>query len=180
MSEYVSHTNLPGYVSIKEAATMLGLSEKTVYFYVENRRLPAHWAADVLMIRLEDVKNFKINPSGRPRKNTPSWHISSGKNTQFMILIHVELRNGQEEALEQKLEAIRKSGQHIFPGTVVRSIMKSDINPRRITITLVWRGAVMPDIEEREETLEAFRRELSDTIDWDTAHYDSGMILMHT
>src|SRR4051812_17176147 len=129
MSEYVGHTNLPGYVSIKEAATMLGLSEKTVYFYVENGRLPAHWAADVLMIRLEDVKNFKINPSGRPRKNTPPWRISSGDNMQFMMLIQVELRRGQQETLEQKLETIRKSGEHTFPGTVVRSVMKSDTKP---------------------------------------------------
>jgi Helix-turn-helix domain len=180
MDEYVDHPSIPGYVSIKEAAKILGISEKTVYFYVEKGRLPARWAADVLMLPLEEVNNFKLNPSGRPRKNTPPWRISSGDNTQFMTLISVQIRTDQQEAFMQKLEEIRKSGQHIFPGSVVRSIMGSDTNPGQAIITLAWRGAVMPDEAEREEALEAFRQELSDLLDWNTAQYNTGKVFMHT
>jgi quinol monooxygenase YgiN len=180
MSEYVDHPNLPGYVSIKEAAKILGISEKTVYFYVEKGRLPARWAADVLMLPLEEVNNFKLNPSGRPRKNTPPWRISSGDNTQFMTLVSVQIRANQQEAFTQKLEEIRKSGQHIFPGTVVRSIMESETNRGQAVIVLIWRGAVMPDESEREEALEAFREELADLLDWNTAQYNTGKVFMHT
>src|SRR6266571_5016627 len=117
MSESTDLPNLPGYVSIKEAAKKLGLSDKTVYSYVVNGRIPAYQAADVILVSIEEIEKFERNPSGRPRKNTPSWRIASGDNTQLATQIFVQIRSGQENALKQKLERIRKSGQHIFPGT---------------------------------------------------------------
>src|SRR5436305_4835792 len=122
MSEYLSRPNLPGYVSIKEAARILGISDKRVYEYVDEGRLPSMWAADVIMIPLDEVKRFKRRSSGRPRKSSPAWRISSGDNTQFMVSIYVQMRLGQQEALMQKLEEIRQGGQHVFPGTVARFI----------------------------------------------------------
>ncbi|GHO50895.1 hypothetical protein KSX_90580 [Ktedonospora formicarum] len=38
----------------------------------------------------------------------------------------------------------------------------------------------MPNEEERERELEAFRERLADIVDWSTAHYDSGTVLIHT
>ena len=51
--------DLPRYVSTKEAAKMLGISERRVRLYIEMKRLPAVRAADVLMLPLENVKNFQ-------------------------------------------------------------------------------------------------------------------------
>ena len=59
MSEENNRQNIPGYVSIKEAAKMLGISANRVYAYVEEGRLPSAKAAHVIMIPLEDVKKFK-------------------------------------------------------------------------------------------------------------------------
>jgi excisionase family DNA binding protein len=73
--------DLPGYVSTKEAAKMLGISERRIRLYIEMKRLPAVRAADVLMIPVENVKNFKRKIVGRPRKNTLAWRISSVENT---------------------------------------------------------------------------------------------------
>ncbi len=38
----------------------------------------------------------------------------------------------------------------------------------------------MPNEEKREQTLEAFRQALDNVLDWETAHYNTGKVLMHT
>ena len=99
MNEYAQRPNLPGYISIKEAAKLLGVSDKRVYEYVDEGRLPSTWAADVIMIPLNEVKKFKRRGSGRPRTSVPSWRISSGENIQFVTSIAVQIRPGQQQAL---------------------------------------------------------------------------------
>ena len=82
--------------------------------------------------------------------------------------------------LLQRLEEIRQRGQHNFPGTVARFIVESETIPGQLEISLVWRSTVMPSEEEREQALEAFRQALSDVLDWSTAQYSRGKVLMHT
>jgi predicted transcriptional regulator len=172
--------DLPGYVSIKEAAKMLGISERRVRLYIEMKRLPAVRAADVLMIPSEGVKNFERKIVGRPRKNLLAWRISSVENTQFMTFISVQMQPHQEKQLAQRLEEIRSSGQHVFPGTVVRYVMRSKTIPQQVEIVLVWRSTVMPGEAERGQALEAFQQALADVLDWNTAQYNSGEVMMHT
>jgi excisionase family DNA binding protein len=180
MDEYVALPSMPDYVSIKEAADMLGLSPNRVYEYVTEGRLSGVRAADVIMIPLEEVKQFQRGITGRPRKNNPKWRISPGPSMLSMTLISVHIQAGRQEAFLQKLEEIRKSGKHIFPGTIARFIMGSETNPGQAVIVLAWRGAAMPSESEREEALEAFRQELSDVLDWNTAQYNTGKVFMHT
>jgi excisionase family DNA binding protein len=172
--------DLPGYVSTKEAAKMLGISERRIRLYIEMKRLPAVRAADVLMIPAEDVKNFKRKIVGRPRKNTLAWRTSSVENTQFMTSIFVQMKDQQATPLTQKMEEIKLSGGHVFPGTVARYIVRSESVPGQVELVLIWRSTVMPDEVEREQALEAFRQALSDVLDWHTAQYHHGEILMHT
>jgi excisionase family DNA binding protein len=172
--------DLPGYVSTKEAAKILGVSERRVRLYIEMQRLPAVRAADVLLLPLEDVKNFKRKIVGRPRKNTLAWRISSSENTQFTTSISVQIRAHREKQLLQRLQEIKREGQHVFPGTVARYIVKNTSMPRLVEITLVWRRIIMPNEAEREQALEAFRQALADVLDWNTAHYSDGEVLMHT
>jgi excisionase family DNA binding protein len=179
MSDDVDLPNIPGFVSVKDAAKMLGLAERTVYEYIEEGRLSGFRAADVIMIPVEEVKNFKRGTSGRPRKNTPPWRISSGDNTQFMTLVTVQTREGRQDTLMQKLEEMRRRGQYIFPGTIVRSIVSSETNPGQAIILLIWRGTVMPDETKRAQELEAFQQALTDVVDWSTAQYNNGRVLMH-
>ncbi len=180
MSEYAGRRNLPGYVSIKDAAKILGISDKRVYEYVDEGRLPSMWAADVIMIPLAEVQKFKRKSSGRPRKSVPVWRISSGDNTQFVISITVQVRPGQQGALMQKLEEIREGGLHTFPGTITRFIVASETIPGQIEISLIWRSTVMPKEAERKRAVEAFQQALSDVLDWDTVQYNNGKVLMHT
>jgi len=178
-NEGVELPNLPNYVSIKEAAKILGISDKTVYEYVSSQRLPAVWAADVIMIALADIENFQRKAVGRPRKNVPTWRISSKDNMLFATSIDVQIRQEQQSALYERLEEIRR-GQHNFPGTVARYIMGKAVTPQKLEILLIWKSSVMPDEAERERELEAFRRALADVVDWDTAQYEDDVVYMHT
>lgn len=171
---------LPGYVSIKEAAKILGISEKTVYFYVNSKRLPATWAADVLMIPQEEVERFELKPVGRPRKNTPPWLMSTGDNTLLRLSIIVQIRPGQQGVLKERLAQMKQSTLHIFPGTIDRSISESLTSPGRIEIQLLWRSSALPDEKTRAMELEAFQQSLVDLLDWSTAQYDNSQVLLHT
>ena len=97
-----------------------------------------------------------------------------------MTLILVQMRVGKQEMLTQRLEQIRKDKQHLFPGTIARSIVGSQTNPGQVIISLIWRGTIIPDEAEREEALEAFRQALDDVLDWGSAEYNHGTAFMHT
>src|SRR5437762_9257936 len=73
MIDGVEIPNLPGYVSIKEAADILGVSDKRVYQYVRAGRLPAQRVGHILILPIEAVKQFKPSPSGRVRTKAPPW-----------------------------------------------------------------------------------------------------------
>ncbi len=180
MNDNTNSRNIPGYVSIKEAADMLGLSPNTVYEYVTEGRLSSVRAAHVIMIPVEEVKHFKPNVAGRPRKSIPVWRISPEDNELFMTYITVRVQAGQQDVLLKKLEEIRQSGEYLFPGTIARYIALSEKDLSLVTVSLVWRGTVMPDEATRETALQAFRAALADILDWDTAQYDTGKVLMHT
>ncbi len=64
-------SNIPGYVSIKEAAKILGISANRVYAYVEEGRLPSAKAAHVIMIPLKAVEDFKPLLSGPTLRKEP-------------------------------------------------------------------------------------------------------------
>ncbi len=179
MSDNDDYPNISGYVSIKEAAKMLGISDKTVYYYVDQKRLPAVRAGNILLISTEEIENFKLKSVGRPRTSTPSWRISVKDNQLLAILISVSIRTEQKIDITKRLEEIRR-GQHNFPGTVARYIMGKAVSPPKLEILLIWKSSVMPNEAERERELEAFRQVLADVVDWDTARYEEDVVYMHT
>ncbi len=159
---------------------MLGLSPSRVYEYVEDGRLSSVRAAHVILIPIEEVQNFKPNIAGRPRKSVLRWRISPENNMLLSTSIVVQIRAGHQDQLMNRLEEIRQSEQHLFPGTVARFIVKSETFPEQVEISLVWRNTVMPDEESRKQGLEQFRKALADVLDWNTAQYNDGTVLMHT
>jgi excisionase family DNA binding protein len=180
MRESLDLPNLPEYVSIKDAAKLLGVSDKRVYAYIEDGRLQAVRAAHVIMIPLEEVNRFKPKIAGRPRKNTPTWRTSPDDNMLLTLSIFVNIWADQQDRFKQALDAIKPSGEHIFPGTVARYIMHSRTHPGRVEILLVWRSTAMPDEKARSQALNAFQHALADLLDWSSAHYDDGEVLLHT
>lgn len=180
MRESLDLPNMPEYVPIKEAAKMLGVSDKRVYAYIEEGRLPAVRAAHVIMIPVEEVKKFQPKISGRPRKNTPAWRTSPQDNPLLTNSIFVRLRDEQQKQLEQKFEEIRQSGEQMFPGTVARYIIQDKTDTGELEILLIWRSTSMPDGPTREKALAEFLRVLGDVVDLKTARHSEGQILFHT
>ncbi len=180
MREYLDLPTIPEYVSIKEAAKMLGVSDKRVYAYIEDGRLPAVRAAHVIMIPIEEVKKFKPKISGRPRKNTPAWRTSPEDNMLLTTSIFVPVPTDQRERLQQRLEELKQEGEHVFPGTVSRYIIWSKTHPGVLEILLIWRSTSLPEEADRAKALDKFQRALAKVLDWDTAQYNNGEVLMHT
>jgi excisionase family DNA binding protein len=180
MREYLDLPTMPEYVSIKEAAKMLGVSDKRVYAYIEDGRLPAVRAAHVIMIPIEEVKKFKPKISGRPRKNTPTWRTSPEDNMLLTTSLIVPIRANQRERLQQKLEELKQEGEHIFPGTIARYLIWSKIHPGALEILLIWRSTTKPEEAEWAEMLGQFQQALADVLDWKSARYDEGQVLLHT
>ena len=131
-----SQTSVPGYVSIKEAAEILGLSPSRVYEYVEDGRLSSVRAAHVILIPVEEVKNFKPNIAGRPRKSVLRWRISPENNMLLSTSIVVQIRTNRQTELMKKLEEIRQDDEYLFPGTVSRFIIRSETFPEQVEISL--------------------------------------------
>ncbi len=175
-----SQASVPGYVSIKEAAEMLGLSPSRVYEYVEDGRLSSVRAAHVILIPLEEVKNFKPNIAGRPRKSVLRWRISPENNTLRSTSITVQIRADHQAELMNKLEEIRRGNGHLFPGTVARFVIRSETFPDQVEISLIWRSTAMLDEMGRKKALADFQQTLADVLDWDTAQYNEGTVLLHT
>ncbi|QBD79259.1 DNA-binding protein [Ktedonosporobacter rubrisoli] len=171
---------IPGYLTIKEAAQILGISGNRVYTYIEEGRLPAVRSGHAIMIAKQDVYNFKPGNLGRPRQRNPAWRKALDTNKFIVKRITVRLYPGQEERLQEKLDEIWQNKEHIFPGSTFRYVARSQTRPGRIEIELLWRVCHLPDDAELTKQLEAFRQQLADVLDWQTAQYETSETLLHT
>ena len=170
----------PGYLSVKQAAKMLHVSERRVHQYVEAGRLPAYQPGREIMLPVEAVEQFKPKLTGRPRKKTPDWRGSPNTSPLLITYIRVQIRVGQEKKLIEKLQRIKREERHLLPGTVTRYISQSDASPASVTIQLVWKNGEMPDEAARKQNFEKFETELADVLDWETMEYRTEKAVIHT
>jgi excisionase family DNA binding protein len=180
MIDGIDIPNLPGYVSIKEAADLLGVSDKRVYQYVRAGRLPARRVGNILILPVEEVRQFKPSPSGRVRAKAPSWRAYRSRGALFLTDIRVPVRVGQQAKLIEKLKAIQKGDRHTFPGTVARYVVKGDEGLTAVEIVLIWKSTEMPTEARRKQDLDVFQEELADVLDWQAARYNFNEVLIHT
>lgn len=180
MKESLPLPELPGYVSLKQAAKIIGLSVSRVYQYVEEERLPAVRAGRNIMLLREAVEQFTPDVAGRKRKSPPPWrHLKVG-GPLLATLITVPVREGRSKQLEQRLRVFEQEERHGLAGTVARYIVKQRANPLIVNIFLVWKSSELPDEGERAAGLEALRADLSDVLDWSKASALDGEVLLHT
>jgi excisionase family DNA binding protein len=85
MTEYIELPEVPDYISTDQAAQILGISKQRVYQYIEDKRLPAFRAGNVILLRKEAVEQFKPNITGRPRKKVPPRLVCSGKQFYYGV-----------------------------------------------------------------------------------------------
>jgi excisionase family DNA binding protein len=172
--------NLPGYVSIKEAAEIMGVSDKRVYQHVRTGRLAARRVGHILILPLEEVKQFQPSPSGRVRSKAPSWRAYRSRGNLLATEICVSVRKGQQSKLAEKLKTIQKLDRHTFPGTVARYVMQGDETLETLQIFLIWKSTEMPGEEARKRDFASFQEELADVVDWETAQSATNEVMIHT
>src|SRR5256885_16065036 len=131
MADINEFPDVPGYVSIKQAAEMLGITDKRVYRYIDLGRLPAYKSGGVFLLAEEDVRQFKLNPPGRTRAEPPRWRGYNPRSNVLATEIQVPVRAGQQDKRAEKLKGIQKPNSHTFTCTIARYITKEnpDLTP---------------------------------------------------
>jgi excisionase family DNA binding protein len=180
MADIHEFPDIPGYVSIKQAAHMLGITDKRVYRYIDIGRLPAYKASGVFLLSEEDVKQFKLNPPGRLRTSPPPWRVYSSRSKVLATEIRVQVRAGKQAKLLKALNAIQTTNRHTFPGTIARYLIKGDEALTSVHFVLFWKDTDMPDETTRQHDLKALQDELADVLDWETAHSTTHETLLYT
>jgi excisionase family DNA binding protein len=180
MADIHEFPDIPGYVSIKQAAQMLGITDKRVYRYIDIGRLPAFKAGGVFLLSEEDVKQFKLYPPGRIRTSPPRWRVYSSRSKVLSTEIQVHVLAGKQAELLEKLKAIQQANRHTFPGTIARYLIKSDEALTGVHFVLLWKDTEMPDETARQHDLKALQEELADVLEWETALYSTNETLMYT
>jgi len=180
MGEDSELPKLAGYLTVKDIAERLGISERMVHNYIQDGRLPGSTIGHLTVVAEKDFQLFQRTKKERSRKNHAIWRKSVGDDFQEFTHIAVRIRPGQGDRLASKLEEIRTGGRHLLPGTIARYIARGEQRPDEVQIMLVWRNTVMPSDEEREAALAALRVELADILDWEHAVSEHGRVMMHT
>ncbi len=170
----------PEYLSVKEAARLLGVSERSIYGYLESGRLASTQQGNLLGIETAALRCFHRAVAGRPRTRQPEWHRSSADNAQVLMTVRVQIRAGQRQALEQCLEQLRLGNRHALPGTIARYIAREPGAEERVCFMFVWRKVTMPPQEKRAAAFAALRDELAEIVDWETMSVQECEMLLHT
>lgn len=182
----VGQTNTPAlrdhYVTVREAASIIGVSERTIYSYLEMGKLAGERIGQTIVLRKELVRRYRRPGVGRPRTRTPIWRLPVVTNLPYLLHITVRLRGetGQDERLAQRLAQIRTAQHHMIPGTVARYLARSTNHAETIQIVLVWRSQTLPPEAERAAALQALRADLDDLLDWESACSLEGPALLNT
>ena len=180
MADIHEFPDVPGYVSIKQAAEMLGITDKRVYRYIDLGRLPAYKSGGVFLLAEEDVRLFKLNPPGRTRRVPPQWRMYSRRSKVLATEIRVPVRAGQQERLIEKLAEIQVTNRYTFPGTIARYLIQGNPQLTSLHLVLIWKDTEMPDESIRERELKAFQSELTEMVEWEHAHSSTNEALLYT
>jgi hypothetical protein len=100
-------------ISVREAASMLDLSKRSVYGYLARGKLTKKYIDERIMLSEEEVLAFELRAPGRPRENSPIWHLPPGRNPLYLMSIIVPLRPGCDALLDQSLPPDEQREQEI-------------------------------------------------------------------
>jgi excisionase family DNA binding protein len=168
------------FLSTAEAADKLGVSYYTVYEYIREKRLVAEMVGGVYLIPKKAVAEFKAKPTGRTRANPPPWRVYRAGAQVRGLDIRVRARAGQRERLIERFKNMQEAQQHLFRGTMQRYIFEDEADPMQVIISLIWKDTELPDERTLQEDLVIFQNELTDLLDWSTAHYTKKRAIIHT
>lgn len=180
MEEDENSQTIPGYVSPQKAAEMLGISDETVYHYLQTGRLQYERMSRMYLIPIKAVEEFRRQPAGRVRKQPPLWRTYRSGIALEAMGVQVRIRTGQGEAFRDKLRELRERQEHRLTGTSQRYILVEKSDPALVHIWLVWKDNELPDEETRVREWVEFQAEFVEVLDWATARSSEMEGLLYT
>lgn len=168
------------YLSVSEAAKVLGVSERSIYGYIRSGKLPGERIGQTIVVRRDALESCSRRAVGRPRTRTLIWRTPVRANLQYMLTLNVRLYPNQERRFKEKVDEIRMKQKHLLPGTVARYIVQQTSEPQAIQIVLSWRQQMLPSEQERQAVLTALRADFLGILDWDHASSAEGFVLLNT
>src|SRR6266571_8380878 len=88
--------HMDGYITIKEAADLIGISTTRVYDLIDDGRLKAVKFGGATAIDKKSAEAFTRKAPGRTRAKGPPWHKYSGPTKLQATQISVKIKEGQE------------------------------------------------------------------------------------
>ncbi len=170
-------SKLTGYITVQDAADIIGCSKSRIYQYVKLGRLPAQKIGPLLLLPESNVRAFRPGPAGRQRGVAPPWRRYRNKAELLATVIHVPIQPGMQKKLQAKLDALFENQDHLFTSNVERYIMEEHGD---LEIVLIWKTTEMPDETTRQRDLRSFQQESQEVLDWERATYAMKKLLLHT
>lgn len=171
---------LSAFMQVDEAAQMLGYKRNYIYTLIRQKRLRGMKKNGVFLILRADVEGFEPNPRGRARTKDLPWRVYQDARL-VNTAIDVQVREGKYQRFLEKLQAIQDADElHVFPGSIARYVLQGDEGQNRAHISFFWKSTEMPEEKDFQANLEAFKAELADVVDWDTAQTRTREALLYT
>lgn len=174
---------LPGWLSVREAATLAGRSTSSIRRAIALGALPVHRLQGRILIPLVAWQHFVLTPQPPgTRALCPSPLNDSAEKEQERILVTLTVQrcSGQQETLEQRLRVLAQALPQRFPGSLDCSLRQSTSRPDMVLLLLLWDPCTMPPVEERESMLAALRADLATILNWQTEERYEQHIFLHT
>lgn len=170
MDEMVRQMDIPdlsAYVSVSEAARLIGCTNKRVYQYIEEGRISAQRISRrMLVLRRDEVQQFQPGPSGQRRAKAPPWRTYRSRGKLFVTTIDVPLLPGKRKEIKERLAAAGAEQRHTFTRNVWRMVI---LRSESLRIEIVWKNTEIPDEATRQQDLRAFQQDFADVLDWGAA-----------
>jgi len=170
---------LPEMLTVKQAASILGVTERSIYGYVHAGTLVGERTEKGIMVQADSVRTFDGKAPGQIRKLVPRWRRPAQRNQQWLTFVTLRQQPGQAEPLASRLERMRRVNSHALSGTQARYLVRNQNDPQEVTLVLVWRSTIMPPAEERAAALAALRADFAELFDCKTAVVKEGRSLLH-
>lgn len=159
------------FLSVREAARLLGVSPRCVYNYIARGKLARTRRNKWVMLKEQDVLAFKRRVPLRQ-----DW-LPLGPRLYALTTIIVPVRSGCEARLGEKLVEFHDQGKHQITGTCAGAMSRSLRSPEWLTILLFWPADELPPEQQREQEIAALAADLAGVCDWERALSAEGQII---
>lgn len=173
---------LPGWLSVKDTATLAGRSVSSIRRAITLGDLPARRLQGRILIAVEHGQQFAqlSRTPGQPQPPLSCLEQPTKELACLLVTLTVHIHAGQQEAFEQRLPMLITELPQRFPGSLDRSIKQSQTRAAMVLIMLVWDASMLPEAEERETMLATLRADLAELLDWQTEERYEQQIMLHT